>query len=131
MLRLTEKLYSSGALSDLSLVIDSVWLLYGVFISIMLSFSGPIWLLTILPALAIYKVVLRSGQFFLQNKPASVPSLVQLRVFALGDESARLFEVVARYWRHVGAIRLIAGPDLAGATVEPHEFSGVSVISIR
>ena len=58
----------------------------------------------------------------MQNKPARVPSLVQLRVFALGDESARLFEVVARYWRHVGAIRLIAGPDLAGATVEPHEF---------
>ncbi len=122
VLRLIEKLYSGGALSDLSLMIDSVWLLYGVLISIMLSFSGPIWLFTFLPALAVYKVVLGSGQLLMQNKPARVPSLVQLRVFALGDESARLFEVVARYWRHVGAIRLIAGPDLAGPAVEPHEF---------
>ena len=36
VLRLIEKLYSGGALSDLSLMMDSVWLLYGVLISIML-----------------------------------------------------------------------------------------------
>lgn len=122
VLRIIEKLYSRGAISDLSLVIDSVWFLYGVFISIMLSFNGPLWLLTFMPALAIYKIVLRSGQLLTRSRQTDVPSLVQLRVFALGDESARLFEIVARYWRHVGAIRLIAGPDLATTTVEPHEF---------
>jgi hypothetical protein len=26
------------------------------------------------------------------------------------------------YWRYAGGIRLIAGPDLATATIEPHEF---------
>src|SRR5205814_8172025 len=25
-------------------------------------------------------------------------------------------------WRYTGSVRLIAGPDLANATVEPHEF---------
>jgi hypothetical protein len=129
VLRMIEKLYSRGAIGDLSLVIDSVWFLYGVFISIMLSFNGPIWLLTFVPALAIYKIVLRAGQILSRGKSARVPVLVQLRVFALGDDSARLFEVVARYWRQVGAIRLIAGPDLANTTVEPHEF--LSFLSFR
>ena len=121
-LRLIERLYRRRAISDLSLVIDAVWLLYGVFISIMLVFSGPLWLLTFVPAFAMYKIVLGLGQLAMRPSTVSPPALVQLRVFALGDESARLFEVVARYWRHVGSIRLIAGPDLAATTVEPHEF---------
>ena len=27
-----------------------------------------------------------------------------------------------KHWRHVGSIQMIAGPDLATTTVEPHEF---------
>jgi hypothetical protein len=47
-----------------------------------------------------------------------------LRVFSLGRRSERLFDALATHWRHVGNIRLIAGPDLATTTVEPHEFLG-------
>jgi hypothetical protein len=43
-------------------------------------------------------------------------------VFSLGRLSERLFDALATSWRHVGSIRLIAGPDLATTTVEPHEF---------
>jgi hypothetical protein len=43
-------------------------------------------------------------------------------VFSLGRRSERLFDALAKHWRHAGSIRLIAGPDLATTTVEPHEF---------
>lgn len=33
-----------------------------------------------------------------------------------------MFDVLGAYWRHVGSIQLIAGPDLVTKTVEPHEF---------
>lgn len=33
-----------------------------------------------------------------------------------------MFDVLGSYWRHVGSIQLIAGPDLLTKTVEPHEF---------
>jgi hypothetical protein len=49
-------------------------------------------------------------------------NLLLLRVFALGKRSERLFDLLAMYWRYAGGIRLIAGPDLATATIEPHEF---------
>jgi hypothetical protein len=43
-------------------------------------------------------------------------------VFSLGKRSERLFDALAIHWRYGGSIRLIAGPDLATSTVEPHEF---------
>ena len=48
--------------------------------------------------------------------------LLLLRVFALGRESQGLFAALDKHWRHVGSIQMIAGPDLATTTVEPHEF---------
>ncbi len=39
-----------------------------------------------------------------------------------GRDGERLFDVVDRFWRRVGAIQMIAGVDLARRTVEPHEF---------
>jgi hypothetical protein len=41
---------------------------------------------------------------------------------SLGRRSEKLFDALTKHWRHVGSIRLIAGPDLATTTVEPHEF---------
>jgi hypothetical protein len=45
-----------------------------------------------------------------------------LRVFALGSQGERLFSRVTTHWRHAGSVQMIAGPDLAMITVEPHEF---------
>ena len=49
-------------------------------------------------------------------------SLLLLRVFSLGKRSEELFDAVTRHWRYLGNVQLITGPDLATATVEPHEF---------
>jgi hypothetical protein len=40
----------------------------------------------------------------------------------LGKRSERLFDALGTHWRTGGSIWLIAGPDLATTTVEPHEF---------
>jgi hypothetical protein len=50
------------------------------------------------------------------------PRLLFLRVFALGRRGANIFDAVGRFWRNVGSIQMIAGPDLVTAAVEPHEF---------
>jgi hypothetical protein len=47
---------------------------------------------------------------------------VFLRVFALGRRSEKLFDALARQWRHVGSLQLITGPDLAHSTVAPHQM---------
>src|SRR5262245_54598188 len=76
-------------------------------------------------AIAIYKVLTLSG-FTLLRQPSWMPqsnlNLLLLRVFSLGKRSARLFDNFGKLWRYVGTVRLIAGPDLARSTVEPHEF---------
>lgn len=48
--------------------------------------------------------------------------LVFLRVFSLGRRSDGLLEAVARYWRHLGSVQMITGPDVARSTVQPHQF---------
>jgi hypothetical protein len=50
------------------------------------------------------------------------PSLLLLRVFALGRKSERLYDALAKRWLRAGSISMIAGPDLVESTVEPHEF---------
>jgi hypothetical protein len=57
-----------------------------------------------------------------RSERTAAPRLLVLRVFALGHRSRRLFDRLAARWRHVGSVQLIAGPDLASSTVEPHEF---------
>jgi hypothetical protein len=45
-----------------------------------------------------------------------------LRVFGFARRSQRLFDDLGQRWRYLGPISLIAGTDLAYATIEPHEF---------
>jgi hypothetical protein len=68
-----------------------------------------------------FRVAVRAGS------PGRAPAgsgcrLLVLRVFALGARGERLFAGVTTHWRYVGSVQLVAGPDLATTTVEPHEF---------
>jgi hypothetical protein len=54
--------------------------------------------------------------------PASPRHLLLLRVFDRASSSRGLLNQVASRWRHLGPVRMIAGPDLAASTVEPDEF---------
>jgi len=117
--------YRQKKVSVQSITLDAVWLLFGIFQSIGLLFEGTRWFLIGLLAFAVYKLVSWIGFSGYGDKaPAKEqnPTLLLLRVFSLGKRSERLFDVLAMYWRYVGHLRLIAGPDLATATMEPHEF---------
>lgn len=116
--------YEHKKISDQSVTLDSMWLLFGVVQSIPLVFGGPGWILSGLVAFAAYKMVCRAGFSLVgrDSAPENSPKLLLLRVFSLGKRSERLFDALSKHWLHVGSIRLIAGPDLATTTIEPHEF---------
>lgn len=117
--------YKRKKISDQSITIDAIWLLYGMIQSIDLIFEGTIWFLAVLLAFVIYKIVTWVGFSVLGDQASSSrkrPTLLLLRVFSLGKRSELLFDALAMHWRYVGSIRLIAGPDLATSTIEPHEF---------
>lgn len=116
--------YRERRTSDQALTLDAMWLLFGVVQSIGFAFDGILWVLTGLVAFAAYKGATRLG-FTLAgvgHAHGTSPSLLLLRVFALGARSERLFDALTKRWLRVGDISLIAGPDLATTTVEPHEF---------
>lgn len=110
--------------SDQALTLDAMWLLFGVVQSITLAFEGWLWVLTGLVAFIAYLLTRRLTWVLARPVVASehAPSLLLLRVFALGARSERLFDALGKYWLRLGDISLIAGPDLATSTVEPHEF---------
>ncbi|MBN8442120.1 MAG: hypothetical protein J0M28_10540 [Thauera sp.] len=110
--------------SDQALTLDAMWLLFGVVQTIGFAFEGILWVLAGLVAFAAYKLAARLGFALagLGRAAGKEPSLLLLRVFALGTRSERLFDALTKHWLRAGDISLIAGPDLATTTVEPHEF---------
>lgn len=117
--------YEAKRMSDQSLTLDAVFLMFGVVHSIGLVFEGWYWIFTGLAAFAAYKLAAIAG-FRLAAGRVAAPGrgLLLLRVFALGARSERLFDALGKLWLRQGHIALIAGPDLATTTVEPHEFLG-------
>jgi hypothetical protein len=125
LLRGLGSLYRMRWVSDQSVLVDSIWLLFAVTAAIDFALFGLAWFLAPFAAFAVYKLVALLGFALLREQPADVvrdPKLLLLRVFSLGRRSARLFNAFGKLWRCAGSIRLIAGPDLATSTVEPNEF---------
>ena len=124
-LRWIGNLYKQKKISEQSITIDAVWLLFGMFQSIGLIFEGERWFVASLMAFVVYKIV-SWALFSVLGEATTLDrkshSLLLLRVFSLGKRSERLFDILEMYWRYVGSIRLIAGPDLVTTTIEPHEF---------
>lgn len=124
-LKLVGSAYRTRRLSDQSIVISSLWLIFTAFESMMLAFDGTPWFFAGLTTFVLFQLIAAIGfRIVLGMKTADhgAPKLLLLRVFSLGKRSAQLFDRLSRLWRHAGSIRMIAGPDLATTTVEPHEF---------
>jgi hypothetical protein len=114
--------YERKRFSDQSITIDSVFLLFGVVQSIGLAFEGALWILTGLVAFAAFKTVALLSFRAVRERHETPRTLLLLRVFRLGKRSEQLFDKLRKHWQRVGSITMIAGPDLATTTVEPHEF---------
>lgn len=126
LLRWLGSLYRARQISDQSITIDAVWLVFSYVQSpapesALLEVSGALWI----GAFVAYKLVATAGFRLVRTgaeKDAQALKLLVLRVFSLGTRSERLFAGFTKIWRHMGSVQLIAGPDLATSTVEPHEF---------
>jgi hypothetical protein len=125
MLFLIRRRYERKKISDQSITLDAIWLMFGFANSLMLVSNGAIWLFGGLLAFLGFKLVAWAGLRLLRSASAQTqkpPRLLVLRVFSLGKRSERLFRALATHWRHAGSMELIAGPDLVTTTVEPQEF---------
>ena len=109
-------------LSDQTILAWAVILLFAISQSVPLVFTAWPLILTGLVAAAAWRVVARIGLGRAASATTDGPVMLLLRVFALGRRSQQLFDALATRWLRSGSIAMIAGPDLATTTVEPHEF---------
>lgn len=125
LLRWLGRRYQNKKMSDRSILLDSVWLLFCVVQTLTLVFEGWLWVFTGLAAFIVYKLTVKAGFYLSFRKVGNITKgrqLLLLRVFSLGKQSERLFDRISGIWLRGGSISLIAGPDLATSTLEPHEF---------
>lgn len=125
LLSTLRQLYIAKSISEQSLMIDTIWLLFGIINSIGLVFAGRLWILSGLVAFALYQLTAIASfraVGLARRARSKGPRLLLLRVFALGKRSEALFDFLGKSWRTVGSMQMIAGPDLATSTIEPHEF---------
>lgn len=116
--------YLHKQVNDRSLMLDALCLLFASWYAMALVLAGLGWVLAGGLAFAAGKVTTAWAGRRLAGVDAPGPprGLVFLRVFSLGARSDRLFDAIARYWRYIGSIDLITGPDIAHSTVQPHQL---------
>ena len=120
-----RRLYQKKYISEQSITVDAMWLLFGIVNSIGLVFEGRLWIFSGIAAFILYKLV-GVGLFhaFGMARRARIarPALAassRLRPRQAQRKSLRLpRQILARCRQHA----MIAGPDLATSTIEPHEF---------
>lgn len=147
LLRELKRRYEGKKVSDQSLAIDAAYVFSALLCATALAFSSiaavqadsfTMWpdelradiraFLMAPIAFAAYKITLLAARAKRRlNAANDWPSgdkpyrLLVLRAFSLRGRSRRMFRIVERFWRYVGPVQMIAGPDLALITVEPHE----------
>ena len=120
--RWIARAYRHRRLSDQSLLLDALWLLFASIYSMWLVWGGLVWIATAPVAFLAGKLAWIAVASIQAGESKHAPGLTFLRVFSLGRRSEALFGTVARYWRHIGSVQMITGPDVAGSTVQPHQF---------
>ena len=124
ILGVLRRLYEAKMVSEPSITIDAAWLLFGIINSSQLAFYGPRWIMSGVVAFIVYKLV-AAGLFracgISRRAQSKRYRLLTLRVFALGKRRESVYDTLGKWWRTVGSMQMIAGPDLATSTIEPHE----------
>jgi len=118
--RWISRAYQRRKLSDQSLMLDALWLLFASAYGMWLAWGGLVWIAVAPAAFLVYKLALAAGARIGDGEPDVARGLTFLRVFSLGRRSEALLEAVAGHWRHIGSIQMITGPDVVGSTVQPH-----------
>lgn len=114
--------YARKRASDQVLLVSQWWFLATALLSLDLVHSGVGWALAAWLAYVAFRVVLAVG-LRLRRPAGGVPlRMLLLRVFGAQRRSELLLRRLGASWRHLGAVQMIAGTDLAAATLEPGEF---------
>lgn len=132
VLRGIARRYEARAFSDAQLAHGSYWATLTLFAAgglLLLSFDESkvegLLPLTVL-ALAAWGVwrwaMMRSLKRPLAEAPPALPALLMLRVFKPSHRSEAFTDRLLARWRFAAPVWMIAGPDLAGACMEPDEF---------
>jgi hypothetical protein len=115
--------YEAKQVSDESVAIDAMWLMFTVVHAMDLVFESSVAVLGAVAAFGAYKITARMLLSRLASRAGEQsPQLLLLRSFSMGHRAEHLFDALEKYWRRVGSIQMIAGYDLAARTIEPHEF---------
>ncbi len=120
--RLLAAWYRGSGFSDQMLLLGSVFFVFAIDSSAGIrptdgwAFAAGMAVFIAMGALALvlYRVVHR--------KPSAPAALLVLRVFSPRRGAQRLLDRISAQWRYLGPVRMIGGPDLAVASVEPDEF---------
>jgi hypothetical protein len=110
--------YSTKRYNNFMFMTDVIWLLQ--MIAYCVSWGEQIGLWMGLFLFVFYKslLILCFRLFRVEDTSSGPKNLLVLRVFALGKESASLYERLQNYWQFKGPIRLIAGHDLNYSTLD-------------
>jgi hypothetical protein len=116
--------YEAKRISDRSLTLDALWLIFTFWDALTLAGSSWQWGAAGLGGFVLYKLVGSAGFAVVRARSGAGPGprLLLLRVFGSQARSERLLARAGERWRYVGSIQLIAGVDLATANLEPHEL---------
>ncbi len=118
--------YRAQTVSDRMVAADTQWLIfsYSLFLQLLVSEHPLAAVPLTLAAFAAFRTTLWYALRPLARDAweREEARLLLLRVFGNTGRSERLMRGIGRSWRHIGSIQLIAGPDLALANLEPHEF---------
>ncbi|MCP4238705.1 MAG: hypothetical protein GY770_34900, partial [Aestuariibacter sp.] len=120
--RWISRAYRNKTVNDQSLLLDALWLLFASGYTMWLILGGLVWATTAIVAFVGFKLSLKLMQKITSPSVQSGRGLTFLRVFSLGRRSEQLLENVAKYWRHIGSVQMITGPDVARSTVQPHQL---------
>ena len=123
-LRWLGRWYAEKRTSDQTITMAAIWLIFAGVHGATFAYDDLRWMAIGFLAFVVFLLATAAGFRILRSRSQARtgPRLLVLRVFALGRRSRRLFDRLASRWRHIGSVQLIAGPDLATSTVEPHEF---------
>lgn len=116
--------YEAKKISDESLTVDSIWIMFAINHAISLVFEGAWWFLAAPVAYLAFALASRALLAREARRLAgqATPRLLLLRSFSIGRASERLFDGFTKYWRRAGSLQMITGADFATRTVDPHEL---------
>ncbi|MES2839667.1 MAG: hypothetical protein V4794_05270 [Pseudomonadota bacterium] len=131
LLRLARR-YADKRFSELQLALGAYWALITAFsltLVLLLSFdertgASMEWLgLAMLIVWVVWRLLLRLAlRLAVRRAPAPLGPLLLLRVFKPSSRSEAFTDRFLARWRFAAPVWMIAGPDLAGAYMEPDEF---------